>query len=233
MQNDRAALTAWLNELFGLVQHMETLYGQKAAVEARFPQPTPYKRPWGWKGYALCIVIAFVVLGIPMSSSNWFVSLLALPVVLVVGVGGPLLRNRKLVPASNAKADQKNRARAESMREATAPIDAQLNEAGRIYATRFASGYPQAYAYSDAVGFVAQAVQNHRADSVGMAINLYEQVLHQQRLEQSQQAILEEQQRSRRQIAAGFVISAAMQGATIGAINRAASQPRTVHVKHY
>ena len=136
---------------------------------------------------------------------------------------------------ANVKIDKQNEQIDAHNRQVYAQAQAiaeQLNEAGRIYSVSFAAGYPEAYAYDDAVGFALQAVQNHRANTVGEAINLYEQFRHQQRMEQSQQAMLAEQERTRKQMAVGFVVNAALQGATIAAVNKAAARPLTVDVTH-
>lgn len=214
---DRASLVAWLTELLGLVRHIEQRYEDKARIESQFPPPKQALKPWGWKGFALSIVVSLLVLS-GLLSNLGILSYLIYPLWPAVGIGFPIVWNKVLVPRGNAQRQQSNRELAARMREATSGVDAELEKAGRIYATRFEAGFPEAYVYSDAVAYCLGAVQQHRADTVGQAITLYETERHRQRLEETQERMLEEQQLARRQQAGQAVIGAALQGATLGAI---------------
>lgn len=228
---ERSALVASLTDLYRLTRHIETRYEEKARIEGQFPPPQAPWKPWGWKGYAISIIGSLVVLS-GLLPDVGILSLLIYPLWPAVGIGIPIVWKKVIVPRGNVQRRQGNREVAARMREATAGVDAELNEAGRVYATRFAANFPEAYAYSDAVAYCAKSVRDHRADTVGQAINLYETELHQQRLEQTQAQLLEEQQTARRQQAMQAVVGAALQGATIGAIrsegaaNRAAFRRR-------
>lgn len=57
-----------------------------------------------------------------------------------------------------------------------------------------ANTLPAQYRSTRAIGFMLQAVQSYRADSIKEAVNLYEEQTHRQRLEQGQQKIITQQQ---------------------------------------
>lgn len=214
---DRAELVALLAELYTLTQRIESDYEEKARIEGQFPEPKPPLKPWGWKGFAVSIVVSLIVLSRILSNLGILANLIYL-LWPAVGIGIPILWNKSLVHRANERRQQSNRELAVRVRDATADVDAKLVESGRVYATRFASMYPEAYVYSDAVAFCVNAIRNHRADSVGESINLYETERHRQRLEQNQEQMLEEQHLIRRQQAGQAVVNAALQGATLGAI---------------
>lgn len=253
---ERGALVAWLTELQQLVRWIDDRAQAKNAVESQYRAFLAFKRRWGIWPLILCIVGGLLISAMfsALFEEVWVGALSVqdgiytrtpgiaylLASVTQWIVGGTIgtvfwiFRNKSAFKA-NSNAERMNQQIDEHNQQTYAQaqqIAAQLNEAGRIYTSRFAEGYPDAYAYDDAVGFAIQAVQNHRANTVGDAINLYEQVLHQQRMEQSQQAMLAEQERTRKQMAVGFVVNAALQGATIAAVNNAASRPQTVHHTH-
>ena len=71
------------------------------------------------------------------------------------------------------------------MQEQTQQIDMELDQAGLLYKEHFAQQFPRDYAYSDAVALCLKAIENHRADPIGHAPNLYEDALHQRRMEKN------------------------------------------------
>ena len=71
-----------------------------------------------------------------------------------------------------------------------------LNELQSIqiaYQERIGSWYPDKYCSVDAAEFFYSAVKDYRADSIKEAINLYENTLHQRRMEAGQKKAIEQQ----------------------------------------
>lgn len=270
----RKALVQRLGYLHQLLQYIDAQWRAKAALGQRYQAPVPLKRRWRtWvvlliavgAGTVLSMIVAPIVEawmhanniggeGIYLASFSTFdAAIWILPGTLIVGFLVQLLRNRVVVPKQHAIAERENERREQSnaaVRAEEQQIDGQLVQAGRDLAQRVGTDfYPEAYRHEEAVAFCAQAVQNHRANSVTAALNLYETELHRRRVEDMHAAQLAEAQRATKMQAAGNVINAAMTGAAIGTIRaesaatrranaanasrvaEAAKQPRTVHVK--
>lgn len=221
---ERFELSSWLSDLLKLTQNIEAGWARKAQIEQQYAaQLKPNKKPWRLiMGALLTWVVSWPLTFVVQNG------LVLIPLSIAGGVAAVMIYNRKFLPKRNEVVQAANNEIWKRCTAELAPVNQQLDDDGAAFTQRFAQHFPNDYAYSDAVAFCLKAVQNHRADSVGSAINLYEQELHQQRLEQTQEAILEEQARTRRQQAVGMVVNTVMQGATIsairseGAANRAA-----------
>lgn len=248
-----------------LLRWIDDRWQAKAAVAGKYQPMVPFKKKWGVLALALVAIGLTVVLFTvaspilervyqallgPFITEDWanantgvtvaimFGVLFALSLVLAFAI--VLLRNKLVLPKQHAWAEQVNRQRDASnsaVRAEEQQIDAQLQQAGHDFAQNIGTGFfPEAYRYEDAVVFCIQAVQNHRADSVGQAINLYESELSRRRVEDMQAEQLAEAQRARKLQAVGNVINATMQGAAIGTMraegqaNRAAGAANTARI---
>lgn len=88
----------------------------------------------------------------------------------------------------------------------------ELQEVQVAYRERVSYWYPDSYCSVEAVEFFYNAVVNYRADSIKEAINLYETVLHQRRVEDNQKKAAE-QQKLNNLLSAGSLM---MQGLALG-----------------
>ena len=96
----------------------------------------------------------------------------------------------------------------------------EIEQIQQAYHDRVSWGYPGDYCSVDAAEFFYNAIKNYRADSIKEAINLYENTLHQRRMERNQkQAIAqaEKQQKLNNLLAIGSIV---MQGAALGEMSR-------------
>jgi large-conductance mechanosensitive channel len=91
----------------------------------------------------------------------------------------------------------------------------ELRDIQIVYNERLLNWYPQNYCYVSAVEFFYDSVKNFRADSMKEAINLYENYMHQQRVEENQKQSIK-QQKLNNLLAAGNLV---LQGAQLGAMN--------------
>lgn len=263
--HDRSGLVAWLDELQMMVRFVAHRSQVLAGLQGQYRQPMVPKKKWsGWALPLLLVLGAFLGAQLAVGSYRVVVADSSLPAIgesrsvqerrfvqqsltlaagLTIGLGGGFgffrYRNNRWVDAKNASIKQENSAIEAHNRRVQGQahqLDSELHAAAQDYARRFASGFPQSYLYDEAVGFVRDAVQNHRADTVGQAINLYEQVLHQRRMEQGQAAQLAEAKRATRALWIGNAINVAGHQATQatirseGAATRAA-MPHTIYVR--
>lgn len=270
----RTALVSKLAYLHGWLLWVEERSQQKAAIAQRYKALVPLPKKWGILALLLWAVgltvaaftiaspvteIVFKTILDPLISIEWakantgaaLMILIATPVALSVGLALliTMLRNKLLLPWQHSRAHRTNEKR-EAHNKAVwieeQEVNAQLTQAGADFSSQIGTWYPRAYLYEEAVTFCAHAVQNHRANDISTALNLYETELHRARVEDNQAAILAEQQRTQRLITAGNVVNAFLTGAAIGTIRhegartRAANaawiteqikKPRTVHVK--
>jgi hypothetical protein len=270
----RTALVNKLAYLHGWLLWVEERWQQKSAIAQRYQALVPFKKKWGVLAFVLwavgltvasftvaspvTAVVFNTVLG-PLFTKEWIEAnvgtaimiMIATPVAVSVGLALliTMLRNKLLLPWQHSRTHRTNEQR-EAHNKAVwieeQEVNAQLTQAGADFSSQIGTWYPRAYLYEEAVTFCVRAVQNHRANDISTALNLYETELHRARVEDNQAAILAEQQRTQRLITVGNVINAALAGAAIGTIRhegartRAASaawikeqikKPRTVYVK--
>ena len=274
----RTALVSKLVYLHGWLQWVEDRSQQKAAIARRYQALALFAKKWGVLAFVLWAVgltiasftiaapvtdvIVFKTLIGPLVTEEWaranvgatVAIMIAAPVAVSVGLALliTVLRNKLLLPWQHSRTHRTNEQR-EAHNTAVwieeQEVNAQLTQAGADFASQIGSWYPKAYLYEEAVVFCAEAVQNHRANDISTALNLYETDLHRARVENNQAELLAEQQRTQRLIVAGNVINAALTGAAIGTIRHEASRtraanaanavgiseqlkkPRTVHLK--
>lgn len=91
-----------------------------------------------------------------------------------------------------------------------------LQQVQIAYREKVSSWYPEKYCFVEAAEFFCDAIKNYRADSIKEAINLYENTLHQRRVEDNQKQAIK-QQKLNNLLAVG---SLAMQGAQLGEMSR-------------
>jgi hypothetical protein len=151
-----------------------------------------------------------------------------------------LRRRNAQVARTNQQIEQRNAQVAESNRgvemfnagihNRLLQLDDQRNDVAVGLYEIVADRYPMTYLYDEAVGFCLQMVRDHRADTVGEALNLYETELHRRRLENLAQAQVAEQHRATQMAMLGNIINAAGHAATAatvrsqGEANRQAAQ---------
>lgn len=263
----RQGLENRLSGLYHLLQRFEGLQQQESAAYQRHAHLyAPFKKKWGagmfWLfAIGLTMVLSIVAMMIftttvtNLSSSGTpsdqqlmsqlpvlVVFLLPLPVALIASGVIVGVRNSRLASA-NAQIEAGHQATSAQIAELVAPeiaaIDAQLADVGREYTTHYRGLFPEDHLNTEYVGACWQLVHGHRADSVKEALVQYDNVLHQQRVENNQAYLLAEQQRATRVAQMNGIISATLTGAAIGtmraegAATRAAmNAPRTVRVEH-
>ena len=116
----------------------------------------------------------------------------------------------------NEKIDADNQQIVAENEQVKAKEQAVLNDLQKVqiaYRERVSYWYPDNYCSVDAVEFFHNAVKNYRADSLKEAINLYETVLHQRRVENTQKQALQEQRFAN-------MANLVMQGAALGEMKR-------------
>lgn len=273
----RTELVTWLTYVRGLLRFIDGRWQAKAEIAQKYQQMAPLQKKWRWFHLALGTVVlvivfftvgrpvlefVFTILVYPFFSAQWADSntggamaiIVVVPVLISAGLAllVLLLRNRVLLPRQQARVERTNQqleAHNAEVRAEERQVDAQLTQAGVDFAQHVGERFPRTYLYDEAVSFCVQLVQDHRANSVMEALNLYETELHRRKVLDMHAAQLAEQQRTRKTMAVGTVVNAAMTGAAIGTMraegrsNRTAGaanaarvseqlkKPRTVYVK--
>ena len=93
------------------------------------------------------------------------------------------------IDQSNQRVEVNNQALAQSIEQTKQEIFAVQQQ----WASQVAPWYPMDYDSIEAVDFFLAAVRNHRATTVQEMVNLYETEMHQRRMEEGQQRILNQQ----------------------------------------
>ena len=93
------------------------------------------------------------------------------------------------IDQSNQQVEANNQALAQSIEQTKQEIFAVQQQ----WASQVAPWYPMDYDSIEAVDFFLAAVRNHRATTVQEMVNLYETEMHQRRMEEGQQRILNQQ----------------------------------------
>lgn len=254
----RTALVNKLTYLHGWLRWVEDRSQQKAAIARRYQALAPFAKKWGVLALALWAIglsIASFTVAAPVTDAVVFKSLIgplltdewaranvgatvtimiAAPVAMSVGLALLItaVRNKLLLPWEHSRARRTNEQREAHNRAIWVEeqeVDAQLTQAGADFASQIGSWYPGAYLHEEAVAFCAQAVQNHRANDLSTALNLYETELHRARVENNQAELLAEQQRTQKLVIAGNVINAALTGAAIGTIRHEGARTRAAN----
>lgn len=237
----RAQLESWLNHLYELLHRVESLHEHKEVIAQSYEgYPEPPKK-WGLRVTLLWAIGLMIFLSTVFSSITGviarvlllpfysvetgdplegFVRMLVtvIPIALSIGLAtvAVFLRNRFLMSKQQAKtqrlADQTRQHNA-SVQAEEQRIDAQLYQTVHDIDKHAGDKFPQTYLHTEAVSFCLQMVQDHRAETVGQALNLYEATLHQRCLENLTAAQLEEQRRTTKVAMLDNIISAAGHGA--------------------
>ncbi|MDP9904543.1 hypothetical protein [Arthrobacter bambusae] len=246
--DQRAVLEERLGGLYHLLRRLEGLQEQKDSVYQRHAHLyRPYKTKWRAKHYWLWALLLSVGLGpvfglamvVAGNNSGGGMTPLLLALVasgILVGV-----RNSRL-PEMNAQIEQYNQETSKKIVEMAGPevtpIESQLQQARQEFNSRYLGWFPEKYLSSVDVGECWQIVHDHRASTVQEAVNRYLTDQHEQYLRDAANAQLAEQQRATRVAQTNGIINAAMQAATIGAIQaqgaatRAAmNAPRTIRIE--
>lgn len=244
----RAELVSKLADLHGWLQWTEERKQQQAFIAQKYQNLVPIAKKWGSRTLllgTLVLTIASFTVAKPAADLvlknvlnfliplEWakenlglaIVIMFAAPVVLSAAVAAliMLLWNKVLLPWRNSRANRTNEVR-ESHNRAVwnehQKINAQLRQADRDLPAKIGTWYPRAYLYEDAVAFCVSAVQNHRANDITAALNLYE-------TERHQAAMLAEQERTQMLVMMGNMQNDANARAANAAIRQEGAMSRT------
>lgn len=141
-------------------------------------------------------------------------------VVVIVAFYFGLKSYCKIKNKSIDKENEQIRATNETAKVQEQQVVNEIEQIQQAYHDRVSWWYPGDYCSVDAAEFFYNAIKNYRADSIKEAINLYENTLHQRRMERNQkQAIAqaEKQQKLNNLLAIGSIV---MQGAALGEMSR-------------
>ena len=245
----RAALVNKLTNLHSGLRRVEDLKQQQLAVYKRRQPLVPVPTKWGILAVLLWAVgltvasftvasavtdVIFKTILDPLISIEWaeanvgtaLIIIIATPVALSVGLALliTMLRNKVLLPWLHSRALRSNQAREANNKAVSKEewsIGGQLAQVENDLA-QTGTWYPRAYLHEDVVAFCALAVQNHRANDITAAINLYED-------DQRHVELLAEQQRTQAFIALSDFQNAANARATNEAIRQDGARTRANH----
>ena len=229
-QDPRTALETKLHALHSVLSRIEKLSAQRQAIYAqhqhRFLDHLP---EWSRKKYRrwvfLIAVTIFMVVPVlyPWLGDNALIAAFVLPIPLGLA-GARALRGKKnaQIAAKNAQIDQRNEEIAEQIGQETwplvGPISANIDSARKEFHAQFRGFFPEKYLTPTDVAACWHIVHDHRASTVGDAINILQRDLHQARLENYAAAQLAEQQRANTIALTSSILNAVGQGAIIGTI---------------
>lgn len=131
-------------------------------------------------------------------------------VVAFVGIRFYYKKKNESIAARNAQILVDN----ERIKAQEQTVLAELQQIQIAYREKIGSWYPSTYCYAEAAQFFYEVISNYRADNMKEAINLYENTLHQRRMEDNQKQMLKQQKLNNLLAAGSFV----MQTAQVGAI---------------
>ncbi|TFD61703.1 hypothetical protein E3T39_06630 [Cryobacterium suzukii] len=252
----RAQLETRLAYLHNVLRWIDVWSQEKTAITQRYRPLAPLKDKWRLLPFALWaagLLLVLTVIGTPIIQAQakaaayaegsirypniqmLNVAILMIPVALVLALAVLLMRNKLILPLLHGRAERINKKRAahnEPVRAEEQIVLAKLNQASRDIAAHIRD-FPQAYMYDEAVGFCVQMVRNHRATSISEALNLFETERHRQRMENMQAWQLAEAQRTRKLVAVGNVVNAALTGAAIGSIRQEGARTRATNTANH
>lgn len=252
---ERQETVNWMGAILQNLNRQEALWNRRQFLTQQFQPMTPPKQPWGYGHVALAALGIAIVAGLPLlviveligsfpplallirslPDPVRFVttSLIAILTPPAAGtVAGIFIRrhvNRKSIPQTNQRIAANNEVREAQNRQVAQQIEAtdrELQQVRQQLGGIIAGRFPERYLHIEAVGFCLRMIQDMRADTVGQAINLYEEQLRHNDQMAAQQRIVEETQQVRRQVMVGTVVNSAMQGAAMGLANNHAKQAR-------
>ncbi|MGO3833098.1 MAG: hypothetical protein ACTJGT_03940 [Microbacteriaceae bacterium] len=249
-QDPRIALETKLHALHSVLSRIEELSAQRTAIydqhQHRFHDHLP---EWSRKKYRRWVfliavtTVEAVALLYPWLGGDTLIAGLVLPIPLGLA-GARALRGKKnaQIAAKNAQIDQQNEEIAEQIGQETwplvGPISANIDSARKEFHAQFRGFFPEKYLTPTDVAACWHIVHDHRAATVGDAINVLEGDLHHRYLENVAEAQLAEQQRANKIAVTSSILNAIGQGAIIGtmrsegAATRAAmSRPVEVNVR--
>lgn len=250
----RTALVGNLTHLREALRAQEELWRRKSAIAGNYQTLETLKKKWGvlsivlWTiGFAIAAftiassvtnVIYGTILG-PFFTEEWanantgiaVTILIGLPIVLSAGLAVLVVfvRNRFVLHVQWSRAHRINQQRKTHNQTVWAEeqkVNGQLKQVGKDLSESIGNWYPQNYLYDEAVSYCAQAINNHRANTITDAIEVYEKELHRQRMENLQAWDLAEQQRTQKLVAVGNVMNAALTGAAIGTMRQEGKRTR-------
>jgi hypothetical protein len=177
------------------------------------------------RGFSIFFSLIIIISGISgfsdMSPDSYNVGRVVLVVNFIWAIGNVVVvylishainkSKNKSINVNNQRILQNN----ENLKIQEQAVLNELRDIQIVYNKRLLNWYPQNYCYVSAAEFFYESVKNYRADSIKEAINLFENYMHQQRVEENQKQSIK-QQKLNNLLTAGNLV---LQGAQLGAMN--------------
>lgn len=208
----REDLLNGLNEAVVLIQQLANIQQRLNKVRNQYKRIIPNKKVGNFAKFILICLILNCALNL-IQLNIWGIIISAMEVVVVYVI------IQFLYKKTNEKIDAGNQrivAENENIKVQEQTVLDELQKVQIAYRERVSYWYPENYCSVDAVEFFYNAVKNYRADNLKEAINLYETVLHQKRVEDTQKQALQ-QQKLNTLLSAGSLM---MQGMSLGEQSR-------------
>lgn len=255
MTDTRSQLESKLGGLHSIFKQFEDLTQHQASIyQAHDHRYVTYPKPWRAGMYwlwVLILTIAFSVINFSIGMMVFMSSmdssagemdsatlvpmlglfLLPLPLALI-GAGVIVVMRNRRIKATNSKRETQNQEIAQQIATDTWPqiqqVQAQLKQASQEYWEHYSGWFPSNYLTASDVAQCWHIVHNHRASTVQEAINIYETILHRQRLEDSAAAQFAATQRTANLVLLGNIVNAAGHAATISTVRSQGAATRAV-----
>ena len=207
--NTREELLNGLNDAVTIIRQLSNIQNRLNQVRGQYKNLKPNKKIGKLlKGLFVLCVLSCVFMLLQMKIWGLITG------IIQVAVG--CIAVKFIYKKINEKIDADNQQIVAENEQVKAKEQAVLNDLQKVqiaYRERVSYWYPDNYCTVDAVEFFQNAVKNYRADSLKEAINLYETVLHQKRVENTQKQALQEQRFAN-------MANLVMQGAQLGEMSR-------------
>lgn len=207
--NTREELLNGLNDAVSIIRQLSNIQNRLNQVRGQYKNLKPNKKIGKLlKGLFVLCVLSCVMMLLQMNIWGLITGIIQVAVGCIVV--------KFIYKKINEKIDADNQQIVAENEQIKAQEQAVLNDLQKVqiaYRERVSYWYPDNYCTVDAVEFFQNAVKNYRADSLKEAINLYETVLHQRRVENTQKQALQEQRFAN-------MANLVMQGAALGEMKR-------------
>lgn len=216
----REELLNGLNDAVNLLRQFVNDQQQLNKIRSQYRKTIPNL---SWKkmriAYIVFVVVYLYIYASTISSflpSYSFIPYIIIVLVVYFGMKSYCKIKNKSIDKQNEQIRTTN----ETAKVQEQQVVNEIEQIQQAYHDRVSWWYPGDYCSVDAAEFFYNAIKNYRADSIKEAINLYENTLHQRRMERNQkQAIAqaEKQRKLNNLLAIGSIV---MQGAALGEMSR-------------
>lgn len=207
--NTREELLNGLNDAVSIIRQLSNIQNRLNQVRGQYKNLKPNKKIGKLlKGLFVLCVLSCVMMLLQMNIWGLITGIIQVAVGCIVV--------KFIYKKINEKIDADNQQIVAENEQIKAQEQAVLNDLQKVqiaYRECVSYWYPDNYCTVDAAEFFQNAVKNYRADSLKEAINLYETVLHQRRVENTQKQALQEQRFAN-------MANLVMQGAALGEMKR-------------